>query len=548
MTRRGRPPHPGALTRRQREVWTLVRQGCTNEEIAERLGISIDGAKWHVSEIISRLGVTSRHEAALVEDHSRRWWAGALAPLALFEKLKLHSIGYALGAAVVAGGAVAVALLLWGVVSVGKDSDHSVATERTGMADVDRTIDLLVRQDLDGLMALVSFLSLPCSIEQTIGSPPPCPAGTPDGTPVDAFPLGSCEGYYATSPDDVRVAFGASLLRQPSAAVYAVMRGGAIDGGEGYTVAITPDMPSQPTAPVSLWHLSDDGRIQGLINECGPTGAAQRIEQQFGSQPPYVVGPFVNCSPPPGDTANVIVAVDSVSPGGIRPQFSGRASSTVGSDLGERAIVLVTAATLWTGAIDRLEDVRTGMELQAVGVRQDDCTIEAQTILTPSDDTLADPRLGITFEHPFNWHEGAAPMPYASCVGCLVLGPEQVQYPYGVSIFESQPSPGCTAACYCSIRCISPTGPISPSDAIDVKVGGLPATQIELRRQPPLDGSGETALYAEIWTVLQLDKRALVIIGFFREGDPAAETYVRRAYPELLRSIVLAPVVGTPTP
>lgn len=64
MKRRGRPPYPDVLTPRQREVLELLREQRTNAEIARELGISHDGAKWHVSEIITRLGVTSRHEAA----------------------------------------------------------------------------------------------------------------------------------------------------------------------------------------------------------------------------------------------------------------------------------------------------------------------------------------------------------------------------------------------------------------------------------------------------------------------------------------------------
>lgn len=62
--RRGRPPHPDILTPRQWQVLEHVREGMTNEQIARRLGISRDGAKFHVSEIITKLGVRSRREAA----------------------------------------------------------------------------------------------------------------------------------------------------------------------------------------------------------------------------------------------------------------------------------------------------------------------------------------------------------------------------------------------------------------------------------------------------------------------------------------------------
>lgn len=51
-------------TPRQREVLDLLVRGYTNGQIADQLGVSLDGAKWHVSEIITRLGVDSRDEAA----------------------------------------------------------------------------------------------------------------------------------------------------------------------------------------------------------------------------------------------------------------------------------------------------------------------------------------------------------------------------------------------------------------------------------------------------------------------------------------------------
>ena len=72
MKRRGRPPYPDVLTPRQWEVLALLRAGLSNEEIAQRLGISVDGAKFHVSEILGKLGVTSRNEAARWERDERQ--------------------------------------------------------------------------------------------------------------------------------------------------------------------------------------------------------------------------------------------------------------------------------------------------------------------------------------------------------------------------------------------------------------------------------------------------------------------------------------------
>ena len=77
MRARGRPPHPDVLTPRESEVRELLRQDLTNRQIAERLGISLDGAKYHVSEILSKLGVSDRYEAATWQPISVPWWRTA---------------------------------------------------------------------------------------------------------------------------------------------------------------------------------------------------------------------------------------------------------------------------------------------------------------------------------------------------------------------------------------------------------------------------------------------------------------------------------------
>lgn len=54
------------LTTREREVLALLIKGLNNSEIANRLSVSHATAKAHVSNILSKLGVSNRAEAVAV--------------------------------------------------------------------------------------------------------------------------------------------------------------------------------------------------------------------------------------------------------------------------------------------------------------------------------------------------------------------------------------------------------------------------------------------------------------------------------------------------
>ncbi len=54
------------LTSREKEVLALMAEGLNNNRIAERLGVSISTAKFHVSSILWKLGAFSRTEAVAI--------------------------------------------------------------------------------------------------------------------------------------------------------------------------------------------------------------------------------------------------------------------------------------------------------------------------------------------------------------------------------------------------------------------------------------------------------------------------------------------------
>lgn len=75
------PNGPAEITDRQLEVAKLVAEGLTNRQIAERLDISLDGAKYHVTQLLVRLTLARREEiGGWYRDRRRRrrWRARAL--------------------------------------------------------------------------------------------------------------------------------------------------------------------------------------------------------------------------------------------------------------------------------------------------------------------------------------------------------------------------------------------------------------------------------------------------------------------------------------
>ncbi|MDR0234367.1 MAG: response regulator transcription factor [Zoogloeaceae bacterium] len=68
MERRKAKLEQFGLTGRQGEVFSLMVQGCSNREIAEKLGLVEGTVKIHLSAIFKRLGVSSRTQAIAMVD------------------------------------------------------------------------------------------------------------------------------------------------------------------------------------------------------------------------------------------------------------------------------------------------------------------------------------------------------------------------------------------------------------------------------------------------------------------------------------------------
>lgn len=58
--RRGRPPHPDVLTPAEWRIAHAVRHGMGTRMIAQRQGVSIDAVKFHLGNILDKLGLDNR--------------------------------------------------------------------------------------------------------------------------------------------------------------------------------------------------------------------------------------------------------------------------------------------------------------------------------------------------------------------------------------------------------------------------------------------------------------------------------------------------------
>src|SRR6185312_13058106 len=219
--------HP-PWTARQRQVLDLLARGRTNPEIADELGISLDGAKWHVREIIGTLGVDSREEAADLwrEENGlvRRVFRGIAGVLGMFA----GPAGWVAGG-LVATGVAAIVVLAIVVATRGSNplpalapgpsatatASQPTATATTqgtpqatptrpagaipaisGVPIVDKVIDAVTRNDSTSFRALFRGTDVACVAPGAYTTAPSCPDGIAVGTPVPSIVSFHCEGGW----------------------------------------------------------------------------------------------------------------------------------------------------------------------------------------------------------------------------------------------------------------------------------------------------------------------------------------------------------------
>ena len=309
--------HP-PWTARQRQVLDLLARGRTNPEIADELGISLDGAKWHVREIIGTLGVDSREEAADLwrEENGlvRRVFRGIAGVLGMFA----GPAGWVAGGLVATGVAAIVALAIV-VATRGSNPPPALApappatstasqptatatTQGTpqatptrppgaipaisGVPIVDKVIDAVTRNDSTSFRALFRGTDVACARQDMFVAAPACPDGFPIGTMVPSLAAFQCEGGWVAlaaigPPQDLIL--GADELSSVTNGGALVLPGNVAPDHWLFFDNSTPAMP--PGFAVAV----KDGAVVSFGNSCGDA-ASLRTRLLVGSTG-YLVPP-----------------------------------------------------------------------------------------------------------------------------------------------------------------------------------------------------------------------------------------------------------------
>ncbi len=583
MARRGRPRHPDILTPREWDVLALLREAATNEQIGARLGITERTAKFHVSEILSKLGVSSREEAAAWQPEVRRAsWLAAGAPLAHIWRRSagsaLKALEIAIGTALVAGVAAGIALLALMLTRNGGDGGTPAVASGERIAFSFQGSIYIVRPDGSDLSS---------NLQTSEGVEYSAPELSPDGQRI-AFIINNRRVLVAPAdfgfiPTDVDLFVdrppapgGASNFSMGPVAVHwspdseqlLVTRQRLGGSGVSDVVLMDKDGGNQKTL------LQSGMFIEATWTQPGPAPSGpQPIGGTRETQKIIVVGADGSLKTATYDLAGKLYAYALPSPA-MRPAVaalprpltdSTMVRSTQGSPEPFGPIELyapdkdpfITAGgcgATWSPNGDRIayydgfgiaiktpdaspEDRQLIVTNEQLGLqnseqaRTDVCA--GLSISWAADAAWYDGGDGgVKFSYPRTWVEGAAPMPYASCA-CIVVGPQRAEPPYGVAVFSADLdlSGGCPISAWFGIRVGFDSEPRS------LNLSGYDACQQSMHHQPPVgltNETGETRVYRELTTFIDARDTSYFVIAFYRDGDAVGERETLAAYDDLL--------------
>lgn len=304
------------LTSRQRAILELLRLGLTNAEIAERTGLSTGGVRYHITEIINKLGVRNRYEAAAWPERPP-WWATALAPMALFWR----KAGAALSvqpssiATVVSGGVFVAALGGLGLVAFVFQAANGDA-DATNVAGTTPTVEILADNSLSSLVEREptpratetppASVPAPQREPQTISNsateyvatpPSPTPTATPSSgvlapTPLPSTPLPQGPGTIAVDCDAGApgVQQACTYLTGTTFTMQVHVTQAPEDGYYGFQAKVGWDEDVLVYEPVSQ-------RNEGIWQECDI--AARSYEPDLFSNPGWGPAVLFGCVPHP---------------------------------------------------------------------------------------------------------------------------------------------------------------------------------------------------------------------------------------------------------
>ncbi len=564
----------------------LLREGLTNEQLAERLGITERTAKFHVSEILSKLGVNSREEAAAWQPEERPrlpWRLAATAPLAFVWRKSsggLNALGIVIGGAMVTA-AIAGIVLLAVMLSRGGGSPGGLTSVKPRIAFSAGGSIYTVVPDGSDLRKVVPA-------DRGWGNA--APALSPDGTKI-AF----------TRDEDIWIADADGNQARKLAAVAELQTppdGAASNWSLGaQSIAWSPD--GKHIAYVlgriggsgvqELWVMNADGSGQKHLDSGGGVweqpvwldndrvsiyvpGKVRVFNAATGAEedaiPFAATGDFSFAAMPALPTNEdewLVGPITAEGPITLGSANAGRKTVATGIAPalapGGAAFAYFFGDTLHIAHVDGGADEQI-FDLAPLGGRdrffgeQPTCFPDSGPACSyrlpeiswagSAEDTLHylpaltyyDPAGAFQLKYPGAWVDFAPDLPFRPCSACTILGPAQAEYPYGIRLISEPLEPGCKPSCY------DGAGRVEAGDLTHLTVAGQDASQMPMLHYPPPglpDQTGAGTPYREIWTLVPLSAKALMIQAFYRDGDAVGERQTRAGYDVVLKSLTIGP-------